>query len=362
MNEIREIIGNTTATPNPRPDWAQTDETKADFIKNKPVILTEDEVKTLIDNNQEVQIQSNWNQNDETQLDYIKNKPIIPSAISQLTDDETHRTVSDVEKENWNSKSTFSGLYEDLIDKPNINIGNGEGLGSIKSSNLNDDDRPYTEDELPVASGHEAIAFGKNVEASGKRAVAIGNGNISAGNCSVVIGQANEGTGSASLTGGNQNKNKGNYTLIMGQENSAEVGAHSSLIVGFRNHFKNVNPGQSQLGCALIGHRLESSYSNVSIFGSCNKDIAPITKEDGTYINARFVIGNGYSDGNADYRSNALEVYDDGRAKLYGVPKDDNDIIRLNELKPLLKLIDGLTDAQIIALNAFAKSLTAEEV
>lgn len=30
------IVGNTTATPNPRPDWNQTDETKADYIKNKP--------------------------------------------------------------------------------------------------------------------------------------------------------------------------------------------------------------------------------------------------------------------------------------------------------------------------------------
>lgn len=33
---MAKIIGNTTATPNPRPDWNQTDETKADYIKNKP--------------------------------------------------------------------------------------------------------------------------------------------------------------------------------------------------------------------------------------------------------------------------------------------------------------------------------------
>ncbi len=33
---MAKIIGSTTATPNPRPDWAQTDETKADYIKNKP--------------------------------------------------------------------------------------------------------------------------------------------------------------------------------------------------------------------------------------------------------------------------------------------------------------------------------------
>ena len=35
---MAKIIGNTTATPNPRPDWNQTNETKADYIKNKPNI------------------------------------------------------------------------------------------------------------------------------------------------------------------------------------------------------------------------------------------------------------------------------------------------------------------------------------
>ena len=35
---MAKIIGNTTATPNPRPDWNQTDETKADYIKNKPEV------------------------------------------------------------------------------------------------------------------------------------------------------------------------------------------------------------------------------------------------------------------------------------------------------------------------------------
>lgn len=39
MNKIAgKVIGNTTATPMPIPDWNQTDEKKADFIKNKPDI------------------------------------------------------------------------------------------------------------------------------------------------------------------------------------------------------------------------------------------------------------------------------------------------------------------------------------
>jgi hypothetical protein len=35
---MAKIIGNTTATPMAIPDWNQTDETKADYIKNKPNI------------------------------------------------------------------------------------------------------------------------------------------------------------------------------------------------------------------------------------------------------------------------------------------------------------------------------------
>ncbi len=35
------IIGDTIATPNPQPDWAQTDESKADFIKNKITKISE---------------------------------------------------------------------------------------------------------------------------------------------------------------------------------------------------------------------------------------------------------------------------------------------------------------------------------
>ena len=45
--EIREIIGNTTATPNPRPDWNQTDPSKADYIKNKPQLVTPADVTSL---------------------------------------------------------------------------------------------------------------------------------------------------------------------------------------------------------------------------------------------------------------------------------------------------------------------------
>ena len=44
----------------------------------------------------------------------------IPTQLSQLTEDSTHRVVTDAEKQTWNAKSNFSGSYNDLTNKPTI--------------------------------------------------------------------------------------------------------------------------------------------------------------------------------------------------------------------------------------------------
>ena len=44
----------------------------------------------------------------------------IPIALADLTEDTTHRVVTDAEKATWNAKSDFSGSYNDLADKPTI--------------------------------------------------------------------------------------------------------------------------------------------------------------------------------------------------------------------------------------------------
>ena len=44
----------------------------------------------------------------------------IPSTLEEMTEDQNHRTVSDVEKETWNNKSEFSGEYSDLKNIPKI--------------------------------------------------------------------------------------------------------------------------------------------------------------------------------------------------------------------------------------------------
>lgn len=161
---MTKIIGNTTSTPNPRPDWNQTDETKADYIKNKPAIPNVDQnysaksvnaqsgiavseaIASMVDSAPETlntlnelaealgddpnfattvatqignkvdkvdgkglstedyttseknklvgievgaqkNIQSDWNQIDETKADYIKNKPKIIKVTNIVTSD-----------------------------------------------------------------------------------------------------------------------------------------------------------------------------------------------------------------------------------------------------------------------------------
>jgi hypothetical protein len=44
----------------------------------------------------------------------------IPTTLADLTEDTTHRFVTDAEKTTWNSKSNFSGNYNDLTNKPTI--------------------------------------------------------------------------------------------------------------------------------------------------------------------------------------------------------------------------------------------------
>lgn len=63
-----------------------------------------------------------WNNKSDFSGDYddLTNKPTIPSALTDLTDDSTHRLVTDTEKTAWNAKSDFSGSYKDLTDKPTI--------------------------------------------------------------------------------------------------------------------------------------------------------------------------------------------------------------------------------------------------
>ena len=55
-----------------------------------------------------------WNNKSDFSGNYndLSNKPTIPTRLSQLSDDSTHRLVSDTDKENWNNKLEESDLSD----------------------------------------------------------------------------------------------------------------------------------------------------------------------------------------------------------------------------------------------------------
>lgn len=77
----------------------------------------------------------------------LTDKPTIPTSLSELTEDSTHRLVTDTEKTTWNAKSDFSGSYNDLTDKPTISTINVDGQ---PQSTLNFDSDPQTQIDARV--------------------------------------------------------------------------------------------------------------------------------------------------------------------------------------------------------------------
>ena len=269
------------------------------------------------------------------------------------------------------------------------------------------------------ASGLESLAFGKNSIASGKRSVAIGNGCNATGNTASVLGQLSVNNAACSFVHGykNTNNENGTYSTIFGWSNTND--GTQALIAGYgnknyaargivfgSNSINNPNGSDSLLIGNLITNSRKfsvvsgenitnngeytlvsgkqitnnASYSFVSgincentktggfLHGQnlTNKNASSykvvLGQNNDDKNNTLFEVGNGMgSDPTTWIRQNAFEVYNDGRAKVYGAPVEDNDVVRYQELKSLRKLVDGLTDAQITALNNFAKSLTVEE-
>ena len=98
-----KVVGIPIGTPTTKSDWAQEDESKADYIKNKPVVLTEEDVLELIGSGgggSINQVQSDWNQTDDTQPDYIKNKPDINTLETNVNNSVKKSDVLDIIDDN----------------------------------------------------------------------------------------------------------------------------------------------------------------------------------------------------------------------------------------------------------------------
>lgn len=170
----------------------------------------------------------------------------------------------------------------------------------------------------------------------------ISNLNIKNGSGSGSINTVNgKATGTNSASFGLQNSNwtaAGGNSLTLGAYCKTGVNAHNSVSGG--NYVAVHTPNTIAYGSNLTagGQRV--------VFGQWNTNNSANILE----------IGNGVSGS----PSNAFEILWDGRARVKTAPIEGNDVVRYQDIESLLKLIEGLDEAKITALNKFAKSLSEE--
>lgn len=134
----------------------------------------------------------------------------------------------------------------------------------------------------------------------------FGTGNTNSGENSIVSGTSNKNSGSNVIQAGKNHTNTANEVLQVGAKN--ENSGRYAFQWGYGN--VNTNP-QAGVG---------------GLYSEDKKD-------------ALFVIGNGSS----STRSNAFEVYKDGRAKAYGAPTEENDVVRKKELDNMQSKLTSTT-------------------
>lgn len=108
--------------------------------------LTDDATHRLVTDTEK----STWNAKSNFSGSYndLTNKPSIPTLLSELSEDTTHRVVTDTEKSTWNAKSNFSGSYTDLTNKPDLTLKADLVDGKVPASQL----PSYVDDVLEYAN------------------------------------------------------------------------------------------------------------------------------------------------------------------------------------------------------------------
>lgn len=128
MSTIK-IIGNTTATPVPRSDWAQTDESKVDYILNKPELSALATKDTVEKDDLAADVQASLMKADTAvqSLDGYATEQQLENAISNHSHNDAYYTKNDVDaelankadsdhnhNESYDAKGSASAVQENL--------------------------------------------------------------------------------------------------------------------------------------------------------------------------------------------------------------------------------------------------------
>lgn len=200
-----------------------------------------------------------------------------------------------------------------------------------------------------ITAGHSNYQYGYGT-------LLVGEDNVSYATNSVVAGSDNDLLGSVAsmIVSGHKNNISDSSTLIVSGSGNTVADSSNSLIISNSGNINgsirsiigghaptvsasyvlaggfSVNVTNSQ-GITWGRHLNNSGYAK-AVFGEANDDKGQTTMLE---------VGNGARD--ASYRHNAFEVYRDGRAKVYGVPTENEDVVRKIELDKKIVVVDVTT-------------------
>lgn len=171
---MAKIIGNITATPSPKPDWAQADPAKADFIKNKPSLANGEGENSLI------------------QL--VPEEPNVATGNNTFVTGKGNKALYD--------NQTIIGTYNDDSNPYIFSIGNGTDDANRKNALSVS---PYGtvnigEDNIELAGGGNdwvvsGAMIGNNLALRSGRhdySVAVGKYNLHTRPCIFMVGNGDE--------------------------------------------------------------------------------------------------------------------------------------------------------------------------
>ena len=237
--------------------------------------------------------------------------PAIPTALSQLTDDSTHRTVTDTEKETWNNKQdalsfmTAPSSSNKVATAADLGGGlpttsailKGDGNGGATSAVAGTD---YMAASNPTGTG----SFSLNRNSNGT----IGSRSFACGYATIASGDTSFASGTNTTASGNSAHTEGLYTRATNSYDHAE--GYYAVAQGAMSHAEGDWTTASGQGSHAEGRFTKASGKHQHVQGRYN-----VVDQEGSNAVYADIIGNGTAD---DVRKNIEATTWTGDKRLKG--------------------------------------------
>lgn len=252
--------------------------------------------------------------------------------------------IIDAYGDTYSESYSFGGTFGEV----NVNRGRDSIVGGI-GNKVDALQSIVAGDRNVSVTGAKHIVAGFNNNVADVNNTVNGDSNTVTGPDNIVGGYKNNVNGLANTINGANNTAEGDYNLIEGQANI--TASRSSTIVGYANaigYTRDDNLSNAQKTALEVRDEFVAGAGNTASHGNGgliglglktgkNEQVVVGTANEGK-SDTVFEVGNGSYTQDASgaihitNRKNAFEVLSDGRAQVQTAPKEEKDIVRLEEL------------------------------